>query len=318
MQCLIDIDGLGKFFLNEEISQDILTSLRKGKQKRLSFAIQRLFFHAILEKDKTYKPQSILGVLKEKNFIFKRENSEINPIICLIFMLNELHDELNWKKRIKNFKNVNKYNCQEVIQNSIFNYENSNDSIISNTFTIYCLKEINCTNCRKRSYLFHNYITFDLDILGYFNQSKKNRIRIYDCLDFATQKKVIPNIYCESCTSINQAESLLSIINTPERLIFMIDRGDFDKNLMDLNFYIETEISLEPYMTYKKSNVKYELRGIVSIFQNKYISFVKSENNFWCLFNDSIVQKIEDFDFMNTNHGLKHVPCILFYQLIKK
>ena len=87
---------------------------------------------------------------------------------------------------------------------------------------------------------------------------------------------------------------------------------------MDLNFYIETEISLEPYMTYKKSNVKYELRGIVSIFQNKYISFVKSENNFWCLFNDSIVQKIEDFDFMNTNHGLKHVPCILFYQLIKK
>ena len=70
LQCLIDIDGLGKFFLNEEISQDILTSLRKGKQKRLSFAIQRLFFHAILEKDKTYKPQSILGVLKEKNFIF--------------------------------------------------------------------------------------------------------------------------------------------------------------------------------------------------------------------------------------------------------
>ena len=31
LQCLIDIDGLGKFFLNEEISQDILTSLRKGK-----------------------------------------------------------------------------------------------------------------------------------------------------------------------------------------------------------------------------------------------------------------------------------------------
>ena len=100
----------------------------------------------------------------------------------------------------------------------------------------------------------------------------------------------------------------------------MIDRGNLEKKLLDLNFYIDNEIGLEPYMTYKESNVKYELREIVSIYGNKYISFVKVDENFWYLYNDSRIKKVEDYDVVNFNSssGIKHIPCILFYRHIKR
>ena len=317
LQCLGNIAQLKQFFLNEEIAKEIYSTINK---KRLGFAIQRLFVHLNNFKNEIYKPDSILGVLQEKNIIFKQENYEINPNYCLNFILNELHDELNLKKYNNVYQRFNQYNMQEVIQVGKLNFEKANDSIITNTFSLFGLKEISCVNCGHRKYEFKDFLTFDLDLLGFFNKNKKNRIRICDCLDFATQKRTISNVYCESCGYLNTAESLFSFINTPEILIFMIDRGNLEKKLMDLNFYIDNEIGLEPYMTYKESNVKYELREIVSIYGNKYISFVKVDENFWYLYNDSRIKKVEDYDVVNFNgsSGIKHIPCILFYRRIKR
>ena len=317
LQCLGNIAQLKQFFLNEEIAEEIYSTINK---KRLGFAIQRLFVHLNNFKNEIYKPDSILGVLQEKNIIFKQENYEINPNYCLNFILNELHDELNLKKYNNVYQRFNQYNMQEVIQVGKLNFEKANDSIITNTFSLFGLKEISCVNCGHRKYEFKDFLIFDLDLLGFFNKNKKNRIRICDCLDFATQKKTISNVYCESCGYLNTAESLFSFINTPEILIFMIDRGNLEKKLMDLNFYIDNEIGLEPYMTYKESNVKYELREIVSIYGNKYISFVKVDENFWYLYNDSRIKKVEDYDVVNFNSssGIKHIPCILFYRHIKR
>ena len=318
LQCLADVDELSKYFLNEYVLKDILNSVKKTNTKKLSFAIQRLFVHKDSFHDIIYKPESILDVLKKRNIIFNREHSEISPNNCLNYILNEIHDELNWKKENNNYKDVNQYNEFQVIQNSQYNFELSNDSIISNTFSIFCLKEINCLKCQNRKFQFQNYLTFDLDVLGFFNKMKKNRIRIYDCLDFAFRKKVKSNVYCESCNGLNESESFLSIINKPKRLVFMLDRGNFDKQLMDLNFYVDNVIGLEQYMTHKHSNVKYELKGIVSIFENRYISFIKSDEQFWYLFNDSNVNKVKNDDVINNNNsiGIKHIPCILFYKLI--
>ena len=272
LQCLGNIDLLRQYFLNKEIENGILSSIAL---KRLAFAIQRLFVHLNNFNNEIYRPDSILGVLQEKNIIFKQENYELNPNNCLNFILNALHDELNWKKRNNFFQSFNQYNEQEVIQVGKSNFDSANDSIISNTFSCFGLKEIRCANCRQRKYEFQNFLTFELDLLGFFDQTKKNRISIFDCLEYAIQKKIISNVYCEFCRNLNRTESLFSFIHTPEILIFMIDRGNFDKKLMDLNFCIDNEIGLEPYMTYKEPQVKYELRGIVSIYGNKYISFIK-------------------------------------------
>jgi len=317
LQCLGNIDLLRQYFLNKEIENGILSSIAL---KRLAFAIQRLFVHLNNFNNEIYKPDSILGVLQEKNIIFKQENYELNPNNCLNFILNALHDELNWKKRNNFFQSFKKYNEQEVIQVGKSNFDSANDSIISNTFSCFGLKEIRCANCRQRKYEFQNFLTFELDLLGFFDQTKKNRISIFDCLEYAIQKKIISNVYCEFCRNLNRTESLFSFIHTPEILIFMIDRGNFDKKLMDLNFCIDNEIGLEPYMTYKEPQVKYELRGIVSIYGNKYISFIKVDENFWYLFNDSRVKKVDNYDVINSNssNGIKHIPCILFYKFIKK
>ena len=74
-----------------------------------------------------------------------------------------------------------------------------------------------------------------------------------------------------------------------------------------------------PYLHYKEKNVKYKLTSIISVFGNKFISLIKADEDYWYLFNDSNVHKVENFNLfnINCNTGVKHIPCILFYKLAK-
>ena len=102
-------------------------------------------------------------------------------------------------------------------------------------------------------------------------------------------------------------------------MIFIIDRGNFENYYLNLNFILENEINLSPYMYNQKKDVKYELNSILSVLGNKFISLIKADEDYWYLFNDSNVRKVENSDIFNNNSstGLKHIPFILFYKLKK-
>ena len=57
LQCLVNIKELNQYFLNNSNTKNIYENI---KEKRLSFAIQRLFYHCMIKQDKKYLPDSIL------------------------------------------------------------------------------------------------------------------------------------------------------------------------------------------------------------------------------------------------------------------
>ena len=317
LQCLVNIKELNQYFLNNSNTKNIYENI---KEKRLSFAIQRLFYHCMIKQDKKYLPDSILDELSRKNITFKQNHLEINPKYCLNFILEQLHCELNANKgNSNNLMFYNQYNEQDVINLGKSNFEKMNNSIISNTFSWYYLKEYQCFKCKTKKFNFESFYTFELDIQQHYNLTKKNQIRLYDCLNYSCLYLPNSNSYCDSCKSYCNTSKFLRIINSPKILIFIIDRGNFDNNLLNLNFIIDSEINLMPYLHYKEKNVKYELTSIISVFGNKFISLIKADEDYWYLFNDSNVHKVENFNLfnINCNTGVKHIPCILFYKLAK-
>ena len=167
--------------------------------------------------------------------------------------------------------------------------------------------------------MFKSFFTFDLDISNFYEERKRNRISIYDCLEFAISKKTLEKFYCESCDALSKGKISKSIINKPKNFVFIIDRGNFEEKLMNIDFILDNEINIQPYTENFQEPVKYQLNGIVSIIGKKYISFVKLKEN-WFVFDDSKIQKVENNIVMNddnNNFGVKHIPCILFYKLME-
>ena len=321
LRCFVSFKQLSLFFLDENNGKKMTDSLNRcqGSQQRLSYAIHKLFAHIYKKVDSingTYEPESIYKVLCEKNFLFKT-GTEMNPINCFREILTRLHDELNAPDFT--YVNLNQNNGNDVIEKGINDYLSENKSIISENFSLYELEEVRCPCCGTRKNRFKSFFTFDLDIEN-INIQEKNKIKLYDCLDrlFNTNKK---KVYCDSnkCHDFTEADCTKSIIKTPTIFAFLIDRKNFDKNLMDINFVIDEKINLRPYMYYSCNNVDYQLKAIVSIFiiENKYINFVKIEN-IWYAFDDKKIQKVEYDDIFNTHResSIQHIPCILIYELI--
>ena len=313
--CIGNIDDLKNFFLDKKEAEKIYKSI---SSKRLSFVTQRLFVHLFYDKkNKTYELSSFQEVLKEKNIIFKQE-MEINPNICLNYILDQLHNELNLKNDIENspYITAEQSKKKEVLEKGMTDFLQKNDSIISKTFSWYEMQEIYCNNCDKYKYIFKSFFTFDLDIFDCYKEKKSDSLSISDCLDYAISKKKLPRFYCDYCRVLSNARKTKYIANTPKIFAFIVDRGDFNGELMKINFTLDSEINIEKYTENIETSTNYELIGVISIIGKKYISFVNIQKT-WFVFDGSNIQKVEKNVVLNKdNYNVKHIPCILFYKLV--
>ena len=318
LRSFVSLEELRQFFLDNNMGKKLTDSLNTPHGQRLSYAIYKLFKHMYpIEPNQSgkYEPKSICRVLTEKNSLFKFK-LEMNPINCLMEILTQLHDELNAPKNDFNSVTCDQTNRNDVIEKGRYYYLSQNNSIISQYFSWYELEEIRCKHCSARKYRIKTFFTFDLDICTIYNKNKKNKIRIYDCFDEwrnTSEKKG----YCDmKCNEFSVVDCSKTIINTPKIFVFLIDRKESDENLMKINFAIEENIDLHPYMEYSGENVEYQLKAIVSKHENKYINFVKKEN-IWYGFDDTKIQKVENDDIFNAHRdtSIQHIPCILFYEL---
>ena len=269
-----------------------------------------------------YDANVVVSQMELAKFFDKVLELGANPKTAVNFLTGEITAYLKENHQEINDTKLTPENLAELIaliEKGINDYLSENKSIISENFSLYELEEVRCPCCGTRKNRFKSFFTFDLDIEN-INIQEKNKIKLYDCLDrlFNTNKK---KVYCDSnkCHDFTEADCTKSIIKTPTIFAFLIDRKNFDKNLMDINFVIDEKINLRPYMYYSCNNVDYQLKAIVSIFiiENKYINFVKIEN-IWYAFDDKNIQKVEYDDIFNTHResSIQHIPCILIYELI--
>ena len=312
LQSLANIENLKNFFLNENIKNYLITNL---KTLPLSFVTQRIFEHFYVKKDSKYTLDSFIRVLGNLNHIYSSTKSR-NANECLMFILDSLHNELNRIREINQKNDFDKKERKEVISYGIMNYKNQYDCIISDNFNWQELKELHCTECGERSYDFKTYNTFQLDCLDFKKTIDKNIINIYDCLEY--ELNITKKAFCCYCRKKADIKSISGIYSSPRIFVFLLNSGNFDENLLNLNFKLETVINLKNFIENKKSPIKYDLVGVISmdIRNKKYINYCKSfEDQQWYFYWEENIAQITEKQVILDNSG-KFTPSVLFYKSI--
>jgi ubiquitin C-terminal hydrolase len=315
LQFICSIRQVASYFVNPKNGNFFEKNVDKYP---LSYVMHRLCFHLYpypeLNYREIYKPDSIMQILGLYNVIYQ-DYGEKNPNEFILFLLNKLHEELNAIK-IKNESNVNfdkiKDDKNAIINNGMKNFINNNNSIISNYFVWFEIKNIHCIKCSKDIYSFNNFPTFELNIIEIAKVKNIQNVKIEDCLEFYELNK-LQKTFCSSCKNYEQLTSRNKIYSSPNFFLFLLDLKE-NKNI---NFIIEPRINLEKFIENKTTPTKYELNGIVffDLNKNKYNALcISPVDKRWYLFDD---KNVDLFDFNDFNNfyvkGGGCVPRILLY-----
>lgn len=245
-----------------------------------------------------------------------------NPIDLFNILMHDIHIELNEatlkSQKIIFQKNFDIRNLNEVIKNTIINFNNKNDSIITKNFTFFYKKEIKCINCNSIYYELQNFTSFDLDVINTYKIYKKDNLTINDCLTYYISPI---NIYVK-CSLCNKSSKLVvkkNIYSHTTNLVFVINRNsqEDEQEIMKIKFNYEEILDISYYIDTKIDDIKaeYILIGVVAflIKEKKFVSFCKNLfYNEWICYDD---EKIEEcnYNYMINNS----TPYILFYKLLE-
>ena len=278
---------------------------------------------------KSYPPWEFKEKISTMNPLFK--GVAANDVKDLVqFLIMTLHQELNKAKEnnMNNAVNQDQTNKQLMFQIFAKDFINSNVSIISDLFYGVNYNITQCGFCNTQSFNYQTYffLIFPLEevrkfkeqnnsINNYNNYFNNNEVNIYDCffydqkINYMTGENIMYCNYCKN-TCNNSVRTILSI--GPEILIIILNRGRGIQFRVKINFL--EEIDLENFIEMKETGCKYNLIGVIEEFGmgEHFIAYCKNPiSNEWHRYNDSFVNKVEDFKRDVIDYEM---PFVLFYQ----
>ena len=289
-------------------------------------------------KTSVFKIRSILSY----HYSMYHENIELNPRFFLSFLLGRIHNELNLKKgsyqnpftslfsgdindmQKSMMNSINYSKKDESYKYFINNFNENNNSIISNNFYGNMKTKTVCLKCQLTTYSFtaFNFVTFNMDLVQKYlikhnYQNLMNQLNILHC--FTMQNDTLINMsnfsrYCRNCHSNQEHSERKQFYTFPRNLIICLDRGADCENKTKV-FYNEI-LDLTGRYDNPNSFNYYMLKGIVKRMDtdNKehYISIYYDFNQkSWIVKDDSQIQKINSpFDH---KQGFE---VIIFYEAL--
>ena len=332
IQCLSRTTELSNYFLNPEnkIPQD----------KKLSFSYLNLISNLWQKQNNntvSYSPYDFKNIISEMNPLFQGISANDSKDLIL-FILQQLHEELKLKVQEDTLQNQNKEIADQTNRNAVFEeFKESmknNVSIISELY--FGMNEIisDCLNCRQKgnpvikyNFQIFNFIIFPLKEVSNYKKTKLNNetninddsVTIYDCFEQFIQPAIMSGdnmMFCNHCQQLTNTSYTTKIFSTPKILILILNRGKGNEFKIKINF--EKIISIEKYVEQKeKEELKYELYGVLthlgtSDMSGHFVSFCYSIiDKIWYKFNDAFVESINDFQ--KDVHDFED-PYILFYR----
>ena len=316
LQLLGTSRSLSSYFVNPKNQKEFEAN---AQVKAFTYVVHRLFTHLYPYPEKQireiYKPDSLLTILGKLNQVYNSIKRR-NPNDLINYILIQLHRELNQSKT-KFISKPNPSDKNQVIKVGQSDFIKSNNSIISNIFHWFEIKDKKCKTCNRYYYEFKNFETLELDISEAFNQLK-SPFNLSQCLNVQSHRN--QKVFCYKCQKYTEFQINSRIYSTPVHFIFSLNRGNLDPNLLNINFIVEEKIDLSQYVENKMSNCKFELQGIVSISSNeqKYVCFGKSPvDKQWYVYNDDNVNNTDISQVITYNNNNAYIPCILLYHFIK-
>jgi len=335
LQLIKNFHNFSTYYLDDKNSIFINNNIEKFP---LSYVTHRLFTHFFpLEerKEEVYNPSPFLRVVNvnDNNYTYSFENNPTNLIQLILDKLDyESKQSCSLNKKPKKELNGSQkedeefYEDKEILINcqklKILGNEVNNNSIVSNNLNWYQIQDFQCSSCQKIWYKFLSNNTFNLNLSEVYKNknNSNNNITLYDCLNYFEMTPQYKNMNCIKCKKYSNRTISSKIYCLSKNIIFLLDRGKLNQDLVKIPFKIEKNINLDKYI--EDSNRKhFELIGIVSINldEKKYISYCEStQKNEWYLYNDEKVSKIDINETIDKhNEYNKLIPCILVYKNIQ-
>ena len=236
-------------------------------------------------------PKKFLFYLKEisskKNSLFSG-NDQNDAIEYFYFIIDCFHNSLNNTNNLKLLKTNN-----NIINDAIILYENSNNSIVHNVFALFTINIY--TNEYSNDIEFHKIepsFTIELSI------PNEQNITIEKCFDYTFQ---LENLLAKKLGLVDVPDKKLKkhskICYLPKILVIHLKRWDHNLKKNNANVSYNNVLNINNYTKYIDNNCLYELFGIInhqgSVMNGHYYSYIK-KNNTWLSFNDETITMIND------------------------
>ena len=150
------------------------------------------------------------------------------------------------------------------------------------------------------------------------NLNNINSVNINDCFDYYRKSEVMEGenaMYCNNCKQSLKANYTTYIVNSPEILIIILNRGKGIEFNVKLEF---TEyLNIQNYVKEQNDSNNYKLIGVVThLGENSesghFIAYCRSPvDDNWYKYNDDIVNSVNNFQKEVIDFAM---PYILFYQ----
>ena len=337
LQCLININLLTKYLLNES---NYKTIMNNSYLYELTSCYCEVLFNVYTKNIKNYKPEKFKQIINIKNPLFERIQAN-DPKNLINFLLEEMNNELK-QLELGNNNNIN-YNFSlfnadhtnrfQILNNYINFIKKRNKSIISKIFCILIENELKCQNCSRIEYAYQTvyFLDFPLEaIYEFYNknnintnfqaENKKNKIiiPIDACFQHYSESKIFSGenqIYCNFCKTQVNGIFLNRIYSLSPIIILILNRGR--ENVFDCDVDFPQILNLEKY-TQNKTNYNYKLKGVITRlgtndFGENFLAYCRhSIDDKWYCYNDAAVTLCQD----QKNGFKKGVPYILFYESI--
>ena len=165
-----------------------------------------------------------------------------------------------------------------------------------------------------------NQMQFLLDSYNIQLQNR-NSVSIVDCFDFNQKKEYMTGenaMYCNVCNKSENSMYFSYIVNSPEIMIIILNRGQGIQFKIKLEF---TEfLDITNYVKFNNNRqVNYKLVGVVTHMgesgaSGHFVAFCRSPiNEHWYNYNDDLCFLIDNFKGQVIDYAM---PYILFYQKV--
>ena len=323
LQCLVNVSKLSNYFLQNKNKINVYNQI-------LSYAYLQVVENLLRKTPQSldinsYSPVEFQGIASI-NPLFTGAGDSIDLIN---YFLQTIHKEQNMKSDeiiLSKYVNNNNNNIKkfEILNSTILNFIQQENSIISNTFYLIEKSKLKCMTCQQVQYSFQfsYYIIFPLEEIRLFKINNfginQNSVTLMDGFDYYKRECNLlgqNRIQCNLCGNYSNAIQCSSFYSLPEVLIINLNRGT--GNIYDVGIVFPEKINLSNYAetSYIDNNSNYRLIGVITHLgpsgaSGHFIAFcfVKDKNK-WYKFNDSIVT---ESDFMEASHNGQ--VYILFYE----
>ena len=294
IQCFSNVRELRNFFFDEQKYEN----LKKNKNVyKLSFALAEVVNNLWKNLDISYYvPNYFKEVISEMNPLFKGIAANDSKDLIL-FILENLHKELNLAQKKKIEIVSNNTNFSEAFNEFIENFKNENQSVIVDIFYGCTNSMTSCAQCQNtiHNIQVYNILFFPLEEVRKFMNYQNNIVKIEDCFGYYEKQEIYPSFYCNNCRQLYPAYNQSKLIYGPPTLIINLNRG---KGLQfNVKIQFEEYLDIKNYVYADNSPFYYELIGVICHYGTNdmgghFIAFCKNSYNCeWYKYNDGQVTK---------------------------